>query len=623
MNTRCLLMALVLAGLSAHSALSSESAVWCINDMAKIDPTSGKAHEDNPQLAAKSLSGDYRSSNGIWDGRQVKLTGAKNEVLAFQIIINGPAKGVAFSVSDLTGPSGSIPGKNVSLFREWYLKIANSAASDSLGEGWYPDALIPVELGTDKYGAPLDIPDPRNHVDGQRNQAVWVDVYIPETTAPGHYKGAITLSNVGVTSIPIDVEVMNFTIPNAFHYIMGLNSYGETEGMPQAMRIKYFQLAQRHRIFMSIDSHRIKPNLDAATGHIDWSSYDTANAPLLDGSAFSAAAAYGPGPMQNTPIPFWELPFAANIPRVRNVYRGEAWPMDFKKARTPEYETLFKNTLQAFDEHFKSKGWTKTLYILFFNGADEPTAYTEYQDIKYLGKLVSDVKSPLFTFKADFGHFADCPKRVPEFKTLADMMTFLDPVVTCWAANGGCQGSSPLFDIDALAAQVAKGKLAFFYGTNPPPDQGGVSVDSDSLGPRLWLWIAARYNLSGGELWEIMYNYKDAWLGKPTSVSKENGKGTYGYAQYIYPESGLGVDFGGPIGSIRLKQFRRGQQDGEYFYLAKQAGFKAKVDQLLAPMISEALNKAAAAKRPSLGNWNHDPDAYEHVRLELGHMLSK
>ena len=600
--------------LSCHLAFAGQLGVWCIDDMAKIDPVSGKAREEELRQSGGQKS-DYAHANFVWNATRgsVKLTAARNEVVAFQIILEAKdaVKGVTFVASDLTGPGTPISSKNVSLFREWYINVANTGLKGSLGNGWYPDALIPLELGTDKYGAPLDIPDARNKVDGQKNQAVWVDVYVPATAQAGVYKGRVEIGGPEKLTIPVELEVMNFELPNTYHYFIDLNNYGEKN---TPIRLKTYQLMQQHRIYFSTDSGRIKPGLDAA-GNLDWAPYDEAYGPLLDGSAFTEKHGYKPGPMTGTPVVMLELPFNANVPRkAQNHYRGEAWPMDFSKAHTPAYDKLFKDTLKAFETHFKEKGWTKTTYIVFFNGGDEPTSYAEYQAVKYLGDLVEEVKSPLFRHKVDIGHFGDCASRVKEFKSMQDMLDFMRPSVDVWCGNGGVT----LFNVEAAAAEVKKGKQVFYYGTNLPPGQGGTYVDSEGLGARLWPLIAARYEITGGELWHYMVKGDAAWNGQPTDDRR-----LFGYAQYVYPDQGLGVDFGTPIASIRLKGFRRGQQDAEYFWMARQAGQHAAADGLLNKLIPQALDKALKLGENNPGIWSHNPDDYEQARLQIGKLLAK
>ncbi len=620
----------IVMGMLSSVALGADMRIWCIHDMAKIDPVSGKAFEDNPALYPKGLRGDYRARNGVWDANRgsVRLFAARNEVVAFQIILSPdrPVKGVTLKATDLVGPGARIPAGNVTMFREWYLHVTKSTVKHALGDGWYPDPLIPLRLGHERFGAPLDIPDPRNKVEGQKNQAVWVDVYVPESARPGVYKGAIEIGGPVARRVPVELEVLDVTIPDAFHYMMCLNNYGTVNHKPEPMRIKYYQLFQRHRVYLSNDNGRVTPKIDKNTGKIDWATYDRRQAPLLDGSAFTGKHSYGAGPMQGTPLVMLQLPFNCRIKRYdRRRHASQNWPDTFRMG-DPAYEKLFKDTVKAFDRHWRQKGWTRTMPVLYADGADEPTHYKEYEQIRYIGMLIQQAKKEMSSdrirFKVDIGNFANVASRVRQFKSLEGMMQYLDPAIDFWCCNGGTFASGvPLYDVDGVSRRIAGGKLAFYYGTNLPPEQGGSFVDSESVGARVWALIAARYELTGGEIWHFMVNGANAWTG-PNSASKDGKKRLYGYAQHVYPEKGMGVDFGEPIASIRLKGFRRGQQDAEYVWLARQGGRKELAEELIRKLIPRALNEVRRLPRDHVGLWPHDPAVFETARRQLGRALA-
>ena len=621
--------AFLLAGLRVSSAAVMD--VWCIGDMAKIDPVTGRAFEENPTLYPDGLRGDYRARNTVWDAKRgsVKLLAARNEVVAFQIVLqpDGPVKGVNLKATDLAGKAGRIGAKNVMMFRQWYIHVRKSTVKHGLGDGWYPDPLIPLRLGPERFGGPLDIPDPRNKIEGQKNQAVWVDLYVPESTRPGAYKGAIEIGGSADARVPIELEVVDVTIPNQFHYMMCLNNYGTANRKPEPMRIKYYQLFQRHRIYLSNDNGRVTPKIDKPTGRIDWKDYDRRQAPLLDGSAFTDKHGYGPGPMQNTPLVMLQLPFNCRIQRYDGRrHASQNWPDTFGMG-DEAYDKLFVETVKAFDAHWQQKGWTRTVPVIYADGADEPTRYKEYEQIRYIGMLVQrakkEARSDRIRFKVDIGNFANVASKVREFKNLEAMMKYLDPAIDFWCCNGGTYPSGvPLYDVDAIGRRVAKGKLAFYYGTNLPPEQGGSYVDSESVGARVWALIAARYALTGGEIWHFMVGAKKLWEGGPNSASTDGKKRQYGYAQHVWPEKGMGVDFGEPIASIRLKGFRRGQQDAEYVWLARNRGLRKLAEQTIRRLIPDALDKAKKLPRRHAGTWPHDPAEFEKARHRLARALA-
>src|SRR5437870_4519375 len=54
--------------------------VWAVNDGEKVE----RDDLDNPN----------KTANSAWDGHKVKLFGARNELLAFQVIVEGGADGI-------------------------------------------------------------------------------------------------------------------------------------------------------------------------------------------------------------------------------------------------------------------------------------------------------------------------------------------------------------------------------------------------------------------------------------------------------------------------------------------------------------------------------------------------
>src|ERR1051326_7147947 len=122
-----LLLTAVLAGQpNAHPL-----AVWAIGASYRINPLTGKAFEDNPLLFPDALTGNYRDRNLVWDGaaRRVSLRAARNEIVAFQVIVERPGrdplKDVNVAFGPWKGPSGHhFPPDAVRLYKEWYVDVA-------------------------------------------------------------------------------------------------------------------------------------------------------------------------------------------------------------------------------------------------------------------------------------------------------------------------------------------------------------------------------------------------------------------------------------------------------------------------------------------------------------------
>ena len=185
-----------LGGVRAQEVASAENnqsestiQVWATGDGVRVNPESGRYFEDRRDVHADYPGGDYRSRNTVWDAakRRATLHAARNELVAFQVVVEsqGPAKDTRVELDRLRGPNGAtISGRHVALSKAWYVpveQVSSGYEKLSLGPGWYPDALVPA---ADGHTLSLEIPDANNAVGpGQRNQSVWVDVYVPRDRA--------------------------------------------------------------------------------------------------------------------------------------------------------------------------------------------------------------------------------------------------------------------------------------------------------------------------------------------------------------------------------------------------------------------------------------------------------
>lgn len=156
--------------------------------------------------------------------RKINLRAAKGEYEAFQIVVQAPPgnlSNVNLTVSDLTSSQGELISKdNITLYREHFIKLdrpsySGWSANPTRGVGWYADGLIPFvdpDTGKDIQNASLDAV-PFDLAAGT-NQPIWVDIFVPQSTAPGQYQGKFTIeSDRGKTEGQIDLTVWNFTLP--------------------------------------------------------------------------------------------------------------------------------------------------------------------------------------------------------------------------------------------------------------------------------------------------------------------------------------------------------------------------------------------------------------------------
>jgi hypothetical protein len=146
---------------------------------------------------------------------QASIAAARNEFESFQVAISArdaPLGNVDVRLSSpLTGPGGTIPAHNLTIYREAYLDIKQPSDLEG-GRGRWPDALIPrVDpfYGERRNAFPVNIPQGENRV-------AWVDVLVPPNQAAGDYSGRLRVTGAAGFSriVPIDLHVYPFGIPS-------------------------------------------------------------------------------------------------------------------------------------------------------------------------------------------------------------------------------------------------------------------------------------------------------------------------------------------------------------------------------------------------------------------------
>jgi|SRR5579871_4307987 len=610
---RCSALVLIAGALTAHAEAPP---VWVIGEGFRVDPLTGRVLEErridgNPIPAAF----DYMHQNLAWDSRRavVTLAGARNEFVAYQVLIHGPAKQVNIACSELKGPS-TIAASDIEVFKEWYVNVtANSSSEDSttagynLGRGWYPDALLPVNAATNGFGQPFDIPDRLNAIPSQQWQAIWVDIYVPKTAAPGDYNGALTITGQGIPkrSLQVSLKVYDVALSDDYALEVGLNNYGSIGQKGSDLRLRYYQMARRHR--MAIHEHYIAPKVEGAGNsmHAVWDTYDGEMAKYFTGAAFSAKYGYH-GPGEGKPLRWVYLPF--------EILPEHEWPMPGTEHRTPEYQAAVRAMLRDFSKHIEDKHWTSTNLMFFVNGLDEPTSSEALDDIRYFGDLEKSVNPPRVYYRTDINHLHNIGELVSGW-TEQMMFEKLAPVVDLWVSVADFQRTD--FSVLLNHRRQKPRNVVWFY-QNREPSVGGYTLDDETIGLATWPVIAWKYSLDGCVLWECTYTgvSKNVWVDPNNNLPTNGGRVENLPALMMYPVYPGKPGVPEPVPSIRLKSFRRGAQDYEYLRLLETATSRDATMKRLNRVLGDCLSWP---HRPygAAGDWSHNPEDWNKFRRDL------
>src|SRR6185503_18532381 len=203
-------------------ASASVRRVWAVNDGEKVE----RDDLDNPN----------KNSNSAWDGRRIKIFGARNEIIAFQLIIEAGSDGIkrlSVSLPELRQQGGkaritysppaldptNYVGRPIQLFSLNYMQVETashadwvfkpgSAAAPKDPTGWKPVQMVPENAKVGRGGFPLQVAP-------SQNQSVWIEIYTDRTLPSGIYRGQINLNADGKKqTIPIELELFDFTLPD-------------------------------------------------------------------------------------------------------------------------------------------------------------------------------------------------------------------------------------------------------------------------------------------------------------------------------------------------------------------------------------------------------------------------
>jgi hypothetical protein len=596
--------------------------------------------------------------NSAWDGHKVRIFGARNEVVAFNLILEAgsdkPAAGMAVEFNRLAGPDdffiGSEPASNpggvfdwtardIELFYVRYLKIRGlsalsygtyderhiparlrrpRAADGSYSGGWtdrpdhdksYPDIAVPMELV------------PTFSIAAGQSQSVWADIYIPKNAPAGLFKGEVIVRVDGAVKyrVPVELVVRNFTLPDVpSSKTMVATSYHDVAQRYTGVAYPAANSAQDRLTKLVMDrqmllAHRHKISLiDDNSGASAW----TQNRPRpeweprLSGALFTAANGYrGPGEGVGN-----------NVFSIGTFGQWQDW------WGTPSREAMWNRT-NGWENWFAANS-PRTERFLYLIDESEDYAQTEI--------WASWMKSN-----------PGAGAKLRSFATLDlvqayDEVSSLD-VIASWFRVGDTSAWQQA--ADTLRANNSRW-LYLYNGYRPASGSFAIEDDGVALRELAWgqykmkidrwfFWSATYYNNYQGErgLTNVFQNAQtfggapkfDPVLGM-SGWNYSNGDGVLFYPGIDKVFSSESYGLRGPIASLRLKYWRRGIQDVDYITMAAKVNPQA-VAALIQKMVPKVLweNGITDPADPTWVlapiSWSTNPDDWETARQQLADII--
>lgn len=632
---------LLLLGIIAFSCNSVNQDVittdWSISVLpasVRLDPTDNEIIDQRFILLKDDLkqNDNMLKKNQIYDGARASLVGARGEYISFQLVLTNNTtntlKGIMIEMPPFKKDDNQLT-VNPELFLEWSVKVSTPSTGypkASLGNGWYPDALIPfnyiqVDSATVKrrWTYPVWLPDFNNRIENQKSLIVWVDQYIPfkqEEAKPGIYSTKITVTIGGQTrEIPVDLKIWDFAIPNENKFKASLTQGGFLKNMGEKEELEVYQLFKRNRIAL-LDS-RYEPVLQISGNgqiNIDWKSFDDRLYKYFTGKAFTEEYGYEYGPGYGEPIETFVLPF--NV-YGKNDTRG--WP-DIGKPdveRNPENKAVYIDCIKKVRNHLASMtDPKKTDITVYLNGLDESYFPEAWDRMVYYGDLFR-AYYPETRFRIDGGYSEEA-------------MQIVKNSVDSWASH------TIGYDYEKVRKYQEMGIKVWLYG--PMIYESKVNswvgsstfIDLPLVNDRAISWSCWKYRNYSWLSWGIGVGWvsgwydPESWKDASKAISRPDAEFSYkklnGNALLVY-SPGVVPNINGPCPSIRLKAMRNGVQEYEYMRLLSEIDKnRERVDSVVNSIIKIPFGPK------SIGNidiWNYNAEKWDENRIRLGELIDQ
>ena len=465
----------------------------------------------------------------------VRIACLKNDVETMQLMVT-PSINVSafdFAVGNLNNENGEVlEAENFSLYAVWYVEVLESYIQD-VYSGYYPDALVPLE----NYKKLKE-----NFIGAGQNQAIWIEVNIPEDQAAGVYKGFGELDLDGVKyEVPIEVTVYDAALPNANNVPSLFGVWYDY--IPQGEGFYSTELANAYYDFLL--SKRISPMKADPTKWILGTEYDAFVQWLVDFAA------------ENPMVSAYSLPYGVETYELGNVVDADGVNklLTMMAQKNVELREAGNSEIDLFK---------KAVYYL--GGIiDEPSG-SGTQRVRDCDLIIHKAKLEIANtyFKDKYPDLYESCISLPHVVTTA-----YSPELVGTDEIGGVQawcGQAQTWHSDAQRAELESrresadrtgGEDTWWYTCEQPRKPFvNFHMDDDTLNTRTIFWMMFDYDVEGMIYWAINWHTSDDVWTTPVNYLNAVGDG-----MLCYPGAKYGIL--GPISTMRLENLREGEEDYE------------------------------------------------------------
>jgi len=653
--------------------------VWAVDDGERIKKTN-LSH--TLKTSTLNAVGRIKSGSAV---DTIKLFGMRNEVVAFQLILQSGASAttnVNVTLDELTktaspaftidnaewdGDPFNYVGRHIEMFVMHYMNIdvrTNESyiwySSSRPGgrtsptvvvdpvwpltefSGLHGEQLIPFEAASGaktngQGGAPFTVA-------ANQNQTVWVDVYIPRTAPSGTYHGNLVVMDGIIPivrhTIPVRLRVYNATLPDSMslpttaypdenqislnHATGGAHPDSWTAAWYDMFR-KYQQLGKRHRYNLQRSDSRVATQ------------FGSEMLAGLTGTLFTRDSGYaGPGEGRGPElyhIGVYSQPnkstrddqgYKSGFGNVRSA-------LSVVNADTASWRGYWQDAAQEWADSFAihapntivQKYGPEEASVEGGRNADTSVFY----DMRRKAQWLKDGGSGIpYSFSMNFR---------PEAKL---MMTALSDGGTFWIAPGaaGFIYSNPTFGLNPYAAGLvldsvtnwkAAGITLGMYG-GFRPGVGTMMIDAPAIDQRANPWIVWKLGLTGGFRHWLTGNGEMTAGYNPWSKDyrmTDGTSGNWGDGTFIYSgqtRASLSGDSRGLSGPIAGVRLKNWRRGAQdYEYLALATSLGIDVTAIVAGIVNKVGDQLDRTIPVPLDGWAQHGYQYESARLALAEAI--
>ena len=461
-------------------------AAWTQDSMTKVYPTAAPG---------MGRSGALDLARGEHEGLQIAIKPADD----------APLTGVKLDVGTLVNESGEAFPRDALRWHVvgyvWVRQPSGHPAGPA-HPNWCPDVLLPAR--------PVDVP-------GGRTQTFWLDAFAERRTAPGTYRGVVTIrpGNAPKTDIPISIRVRSFALPKIFSM---RTAFAIMDGFTRGTYGELTPELRRKCLDIMLD-HRLNPDDISRT-----------EPPRIEDLLYARERGMNTFNILNL------------VPRPKEQRLWTCYSA--LSAYGPDFNQRLGERLDPVVAQLRKHGLARMGYVYGFDERRE-----EYDDlIKGICRFVKGRYPEISTFTTAGYMYSKREETPPDYE---DYMDWYCPL-------------SPRYKADLSSALRAKGKQIWWYVCCGPkhPYANFASMDYATIEGRLLPWMTYAERVDGLLFWHVNYWHRnkviqgdDPYLGDWTSpcVQRMTGDGVL-----VYPTPT------GPVSSIRLENVRDGVEDYDY-----------------------------------------------------------